>query len=111
MRGQTALRELRLAGYTADMVWVSVLETECPTSFWNDAENMIDLTGRPEIHIGVDDNISALDLRVLHGTTTLISALSVDKAREVYRRARQFRPKRIIAAGPDFLYDSGGING
>lgn len=106
MRGQTEITELRLCGYKPRMVWVDVLEGPCPTRFFLDAENSIDLSGMPEVHIGSDDNIGLLDFRFLHGVTVLLQGMNPDRLRQAFRRIREFSPERIITSSDNIFHDT-----
>ena len=106
MRGQTEIIQLRLSGYKPTMVWVLVLQNPCQTRHYIDAENTIELSGMPELHIGIDDNIGALDFRFLHGVTVLLQGMDADRLRQAYRRISQFSPERIITSSPVIFHDT-----
>lgn len=106
MRGQTEITELRLCGYKPSMVWVLVLQNPCQTRFFCDAENSIELSGMPEVHIGIDDNIGLLDFRFLHQLTVLLQGLDTDRLRQAFRRIREFSPQRIITSSPTIFHDT-----
>lgn len=105
MRGQNAIIRMRLEGYKPSQVWLFVLQTECSKKYWVDAENTIEMSGLPEIHIGIDEVVGALDLRVLTGVTVLLQGLDVDRLRAVFARIKEFSPERIITSTGDFVND------
>lgn len=106
MRGQTEITQLRLSGYRPSMVWVLVLQNPCQTAYFTDAENSIELSGMPELHIAPDDNIRMIDFRFLHKVTVLLQGMNDDRLRAAFRRIRQFSPERIITSSPTVFNDT-----
>lgn len=105
MRGQNIIVRMRLAGYAPARVWLLVLETECSTRHFMDAERVVENGGYAEIHVGIDDNLAGLDLRALTGLEVLLQGLDRDRVRAVFSRLKSFDPARIIVSGADFFYD------
>lgn len=105
MRGQVAITELRMCGYKPWVVWVFLLDTDCPDRFFLDAANTLELDGKPEVHISADDDIAALDFRFLHGLTVLLQGSDRGRLRAAFRRIRQFSPERIITSSNDIFDD------
>lgn len=105
MRGQNAIIRMRLAGYKPAFVWLLVLQGQAPTQGFLDAEQTLENTRLPEIHVGIDENPAELDLRPLVGLTVLLQGLDRDRVRGVFARLKFFDPARVVVSGVDFFYD------
>ena len=105
MRGQNTIIRMRLESLKPSKVWVLVLQNPCEKSFCMDAENVIPNGGMAEIHIGSDEVIGTLDLRVLRGLTVLLQGVDVDRMRLAFARIKEFNPARIITSSADFVND------
>lgn len=106
MRGQNAIVRMRLENYRPSLVWLLVLGTVCPTRQFLDAELVVENGGRPEVHIGADENVASLDLRPLTDLTVLLQGLDRDRVRAVFARLKQFNPARVIVSSGDFIHDT-----
>lgn len=105
MRGHETIIRMRMGGSRPALVWVFVLQNPCPRTGYQDAEQVVQNRGRPEIQIGSDDIPGTLDLRVLTGLTVLLQGVDVDRLRQVYARIKEFDPARIITSTPDLIHD------
>lgn len=105
MRGHESIIRMRLNGHKPALVWLLVLQNQCPKGGFLDAEDVLPNMGRPEVQIGSDDIPGTLDLRVMTGLTVLLQGVDVDRLRLVYARLKEFEPARIITSTPDFIHD------
>src|SRR3546814_8698344 len=101
MRGQNAIIRMRLAGYRPALVWLLVLADTCSRRYFADAENSLEISRMPEIHVGIEDNPGELDLRPLVGLTVLLQGLDRDRVRHVFARLKLFDPARVIVSGAE----------
>ncbi|GAB2912225.1 hypothetical protein [Paralcaligenes ginsengisoli] len=106
MRGQNAIIRMRLDGYKPAFVFVDALDHPCEESYFRDAENNLMNGGQALIHIGSDDQVPTLDLRAVAGTTVVLNGTDRDRLRGIYAQLKKFKPSRIVASTPDFVFDS-----
>ncbi|TAL90928.1 MAG: hypothetical protein EPN62_00915 [Candidimonas sp.] len=106
MRGQNAIIKMRLEGYKPEFIFVDAFDLPCGTRRFTDPENCLLDHGHASIQIGPDDVVATLDLRIVTGTTVVLNGSDQDKVRSVFAQLRKFNPARIVAATPDFVYDT-----
>lgn len=105
MRGQNTIIRMRLERLKPTMVWVFVLDGPALRRSMLDAENALELGGRPEVQIGADEVPGTLDFRFLTGLTVLLQGQDVERMRLVFARLKEFEPERIITSTGDFIHD------
>ncbi|MDS1141730.1 hypothetical protein RE432_14915 [Pusillimonas sp. SM2304] len=105
MRGQNAILQMRMGGYRPALVWLLVLDSECPRRRHLDAETTLQESPMPEIHVGMEDNPAELDLRVLVDLTVLLQGMDRNRVRAVFTRLKSFDPARVVVSGADFFHD------
>lgn len=105
MRGQNSIIDLRLEGLKPTMVWVIDLPVPCFRGPFMDAETAIVNGDRPEIQVGIDDELEALDFRCLVGLTVLLQGSDRARLRRLRKRIKEFQPARLVTSSTDFIHD------
>lgn len=107
MRGQNALSRLRLSGYKPRYVWLFALSEPCRRETFRDAENTLSWSQMPEVHVGFDEPLAALDFRPLVGATVLLQGADRARLRAIFQRLKAFDPIRVIVSDGELFHDTG----
>lgn len=107
MRGDMAIRELRRMGKKPLQAWVFLLEPGQKPPGFVDPEDLLASGQFPEVHVGPEEPIHALDFRCLTGVTVHLQGGDPARLRAVYVELIRCEPLRVIVSGGEVFHDTG----
>ena len=106
MRGDMAIRELRLMGKKPLQAWVFLLTPTQRFPSTIDPDDMLANGQHPEVYVDTGERISSLDFRFLHGVTVHLQGQDASRLRAAYAQIQRCEPSRLIVSGLEIFHDT-----